>query len=100
MRLARPAATALAAATVALAPILAPVGASASPQNPTYAVRGVASNDVLWIRSGPSTRFRKIGSIPHNGRGVRMFGCEGRWCQVRYRGVTGWSHGRHLDLDY
>jgi hypothetical protein len=29
----------------------------------------VASWDVLWIRSGPSTRYQKVGSIPHNGCG-------------------------------
>ena len=59
----------------------------------------VASWDVLWIRSGPSTGYEKVGSIPHDGCGVRVFwsSCRGPWCRVRYRGVEGWAHTRYLN---
>lgn len=58
----------------------------------------VASWDVLWIRSGPSTRYNKVGSIPSSGCGVRVdwSECRGPWCRVGYRGVWGWAHTRYL----
>ena len=61
-----------------------------------FRVAGVSSDDVLWIRSGPSTRYRKIGSIPFNGAGIKNLGCARRWCRVRYRGVTGYASQRYL----
>ena len=33
-------------------------------------VTGVASNDVLWIRSAPNAQASKIGAIPFNACGV------------------------------
>ncbi len=61
-------------------------------------VRGVASWDVLWIRSRPSARSAKVGSIPSDACGVRVdwSRCRGAWCRVYYRGVSGWSHTRYL----
>jgi uncharacterized protein YraI len=61
-------------------------------------VYDVPSWDVLWIRSGPTTRAPKVGSIPSNGCGVRINfdNCRGQWCQVSYRGVIGWAHTRYL----
>ncbi len=61
-------------------------------------VVGVPSWDVLWIRSGPSTRFGKVGAIPSDACGVRVFWgrCRGSWCRVRYRGVSGWAFTRYL----
>lgn len=58
----------------------------------------VASWDVLWIRTGPSTRFQRVGSIPANGCGVRVIWseCQGSWCRVHYRGVSGWASTRYL----
>jgi len=62
-------------------------------------VVGVASWDVLWIRSGPSTRYDRVGSIPFNGCGVAVnwSACRGSWCRVHYRGVSGWAHTRYLN---
>ena len=82
-------------ATLALAGLTAPAIATASGPD-WFRVSGVASWDVLWIRSAPSSRASKVGSIPADGTGVRNLGCEGRWCRVEYRGVVGWSHGRYL----
>jgi uncharacterized protein len=85
-----------------------------------YAVTGVSADDVLNIRAGPDARSRKIGSIPHNGRGLRNLGCEGgpgfaewqrmtaaerqaaarrRWCRIEYQGVEGWVAGWYLTED-
>lgn len=61
-------------------------------------VRGVASWDVLWMRSGPNVRYSRVGSIPYDGCGVRIYwdSCAGAWCRVWYRGVSGWAHTRYL----
>ncbi len=82
-----------------------------------YRVVGVAADDVLNIRAEPSARSAKIGTIPHDGNGIRNRGCEGglsiddfakateaqreagrktRWCQIEYRGVIGWVAGWYL----
>ena len=78
--------------------------AAATADGPDYfRVVGVVRGDVLWIRSGPSVSYRKVGSIPYNGRGVSNLGCRrfGRsyWCNVEYGGVVGWSSGRYLAED-
>jgi uncharacterized protein YraI len=85
-----------------------------------YAVTGVAADDVLNLRSGPSPHSDKIGEIPHDGRGLRNLGCQGvptfaewekmtpeqrtesgkkRWCRVRFGDLEGWVAGRYLRED-
>lgn len=82
-----------------------------------FSVTGVASDDVLNIRSKPSASADKIGEIPFDGNGIQNLGCEGgltfaewqrateaeraasarsRWCRVSYRGIEGWVAGRFL----
>jgi uncharacterized protein YraI len=66
----------------------------------SFRVVGVASNDVLYIRSGPAVDHPILGRIPPNGRGVRIVsGCTGQWCQVEYRGVPGWANRQFLELE-
>jgi uncharacterized protein YraI len=63
----------------------------------TFRVTRVAANDVLYIRSGPDPGLAAVGSIPPDGRGVRIVGaCTGQWCQVDYNGVGGWTNGYYL----
>jgi uncharacterized protein YraI len=63
----------------------------------TFRVARVEANDVLYIRSGPDSGLSAVGSIPPNGRGVRIVGaCTGQWCQVDYNGVSGWANGYYL----
>lgn len=82
---------------VAGAMALAAVAGSATSAKAECVV-GVASWDVLWIRTGPSTRYSKVGAIPYDACGVRVFwgACRGSWCRVSYRGVHGWSSVRYL----
>jgi uncharacterized protein YraI len=62
-----------------------------------FRVTRVAANDVLYIRSGPDPGLAAVGSIPPDGRGVRIVGaCTGQWCQVDYNGVGGWTNGYYL----
>jgi uncharacterized protein YraI len=62
----------------------------------TYRVVGVANDDVLNMRAGPSAGYGKVGMIPPRGRGVRIVGpCE-EWCPVRYNGATGWVNRTYL----
>ena len=96
-------------------------GAWATADGPDFfAVTGVAPDDVLNLREGPSARTGKIGEIPHDGRGLRNLGCQGLpsfgewekmtseertesrrryWCKIRYAGSEGWVAGRYLRED-
>jgi uncharacterized protein YraI len=65
-------------------------------------VTGVASNDVLNVRSGPGTGYRIVGRLA-NGDRVRSFRCEtvgsARWCEVEMMTDTrerGWVNGSYL----
>jgi len=84
-----------------------------------FKVHGVASNDVLNMRSKSNPSSKKVGEIPPGADCVKNFGCKGgltisefmdlskkeqaviqrkrpRWCQVEYRGVKGWVSARYL----
>lgn len=70
----------------------------------TYAVRDVAKDDRLNIRSQPGTRSRIIESLAHDAGGIPVTGrwmAEGSsvWWEVitkGLRGRTGWVNHRHL----
>ncbi|MEZ5839985.1 MAG: hypothetical protein R3D02_06025 [Hyphomicrobiales bacterium] len=101
---------------------IVPLPALAEADGPdAYRVTGVARNDVLNIRSGPSARFDIVGTIPHDGRGLRNLAeCTPKpaidtlatmspkalkalrqrtWCRIAYGGVTGWVAARYLAED-
>ena len=84
-----------------------------------FKVNGVASNDVLNIRSKADPHAKKLGEIPPGADCVKNLGCKGgltmseftdlskkeqaailrkrpRWCHVEYRGVKGWVSARYL----
>ena len=66
-----------------------------------WKVQGVASNDTLNIRSGPSTQNRVVAHAP-NGAVFRNLGCRGegstRWCHLETPDgqLSGWASGRYL----
>lgn len=80
------------------APFAPPPSASITPLAiPQYRVGGVASNDVLNIRSGPDAGSAIVSTIPPDGGGIRMTGsCSGNWCPIDYRGAQGWVNRRFL----
>jgi hypothetical protein len=66
----------------------------------TFRVAGVAIGDSLKMRRGPSEFHAAVGSIPFNGRGVRLTGaCSDDWCPVQHGRVAGWVNGYYLDED-
>lgn len=99
---------------------LAPGSSQAQADGPDcYRVTGVATDDVLNLRDGPTPDAERIGSIPADATGLRNLGCQGgltfqefstlspaeqdaiqrkrpRWCNVEYQGQVGWVAGRYL----
>lgn len=92
----------------------------ATADGPDYwQVYGVASDDVLNIRSEPDWQSRKLGEIPRDGKCIKNLRCVGgltfkefttlseeekaivtkerpRWCYIEYKGIRGWVVGRYL----
>lgn len=64
---------------------------------PSFRVAGVAMDDALIIRSGPSEYHASIGVIPPDGKGVQIVGtCYDLWCPVRHHRSTGWVNRYYL----
>ena len=81
-----------------------------------YSVYGVASNDVLNVRSGPGLGFGIVGKLPHNATGLanldqvpivcddisqlNAFERKNFWTKINWRGngrfVVGWVKTRFL----
>lgn len=96
-----------------------PSGALATADGPDYwAVTGVASDDVLNMRTGPKAGFLKTGELPPDADGVANLSCTGemtlaewedateeertaaqykRWCLVGYDRQVGWVAGWYLE---
>jgi uncharacterized protein YraI len=49
----------------------------------------------LNVRSGPSTRYRRIGSLARGTR-VNVIDSSGSWRKVQLSSGSGWVHGRYL----
>ena len=68
---------------------------------PSYAdVTGVAPDDVLNLRDGPSATARIIGSLPPDATGVEITGAseDGRWLRLNTSEWLGWASARYLTL--
>jgi len=64
-----------------------------------WKIKGIASDDVLNVRQGPSTRYPIVGAIPPYGTGFSRGECTARnWCLVKYKCVTGWASGKYMTL--
>lgn len=78
-------------------------GNAGGPDN--WRVVDVASNDVLYVHARNSLASRRIGSLPHNARGVRNYGCrwsdidKGTWCEIEYEGLRGFAAQRYFRED-
>ena len=64
---------------------------------PSFRVTGVAKDDALIIRSGPSEFHPSVGSIPPGGKGVQIVGtCHELWCPIRHQHSAGWVNRYYL----
>ena len=59
-------------------------------------VSGIRFDDALAVRSGPSTRYMKIGELPPDAVGIEILECRRRWCRIRYGRLVGWSYAKYL----
>jgi hypothetical protein len=63
----------------------------------SFRVYGVADDDVLNVRSGPSEGHAVVGNIPPNASTVRMVGgCVALWCEIQFRSTRGWVNRYYL----
>ena len=63
----------------------------------SFSVYGVAADDFLNVRSGPSEGHAIIGNIPPNASTVRMIGgCIALWCEIQFRTTRGWVNRYYL----
>lgn len=93
---------------VALAPV--PVPQPDPPQPRTTAqgcaaasgpvsVVGIASNDTLFLRAGPSSSSKQVGSLAFNSDGISVAGCAANWCQVQQGCLEGYAFQKYLTED-
>ena len=63
-----------------------------------FDVRGVASDDVLNVRSGPGVENEIIGALKHDARGIEAVGAnaDGTWLLVNTFERAGWASARFL----
>ena len=64
---------------------------------PAYMVANVARDDVLNVRSGPSTEFEVVAELRPGSRGISITGaCRSEWCPVQHESTTGWVNRMFL----
>lgn len=69
----------------------------AQPAPVSFRVYGVADNDVLNVRNGPSEGHAVVGNIPPSASSVRMVGgCIALWCEIQFRSTRGWVNRYYL----
>jgi hypothetical protein len=67
---------------------------------PFYIVANVERDDVLNVRSGPSTDFEVVGELQPGSRGVSITGrCRWDWCPVQHQSTRGWVNRIYLAND-
>ena len=65
-------------AALAIAFSISTLNIAIADNDSTYRVYGVKENDVLNIRSGPSSKYNIVGMIPPSGSGILLTGnCKG-----------------------
>jgi SH3 domain-containing protein len=64
-------------------------------------VAGVEMGDELNVRNGPSEFHEPLGTIPSDGRGIRIVGdCHGSWCPIHFGHLQGWVNANYLAEDH
>ncbi len=79
---------------------VAPALASCPMQIGSASVKGIATDDTLFVRSGPGTNFAEIGELAYNATGISVKNCEGKWCDVQYGCIAGFASAKYLTEEY
>ena len=67
----------------------------------TYRVVRVPFDDVLNLRRQADGESAIVGSIPSEGKRIRMTGyCVGEWCPVSHGQSAGWVNRRYLAIEF
>jgi Bacterial SH3 domain len=70
------------------------------PADPVFTVANVERDDVLNVRSGPSTEFKVVGELQPGSRGISITGaCRSEWCPVQHESTSGWVNRMYLSKD-
>jgi uncharacterized caspase-like protein/uncharacterized protein YraI len=59
-------------------------------------VRGIAADDTLFVRSGPGSSNPAVGELAYNAAGISVYNCDGKWCQIQYGCISGYSFLEYL----
>src|SRR5882724_55425 len=51
----------------------------------------------LNVRSGPGAQYQVVGTV-QSGETVDVAGCTGSWCQISFRGGTGYANQNYLAM--
>lgn len=84
--------------TMATPPLTAPPGEATPRLQPaSFVVTNVREDDVLNVRSGPSSEFDVVAALKPGSRGVAITGdCQSDWCPVRHQNAAGWVNRVYL----
>jgi len=67
-----------------------------------FRVVRIGSNDKLNVRGNAGTRYRKVGSLRHNARNIRVLKCKKdynrkQWCRISHPSTrTGWVRSSYI----
>ncbi len=64
-----------------------------------FRVRGVAYDDVLFVRRWPASYSLALGALPRHARNVVLIRRKGNWGKVRHRDLVGWVRMNYLRPD-
>jgi uncharacterized protein YraI len=75
-----------------------PPPAAKTPEQPSaYKVVNIRDDDVLNVRSGPSSEHAVVAALQPGSRGVIITGdCESDWCPVQHPAASGWVNRTFL----
>ena len=59
-------------------------------------VNNVKANDSLNIRQSANYKSKKLAAAAFNSSCIKRFKCQGKWCSIEYKGVSGWVHNKYL----
>ena len=59
-------------------------------------VNNVKANDSLNIRQSADYKSKKLAAAAFNSSCIKRFKCQGKWCAIEYKGISGWVHNKYL----